>query len=185
MIGIGGTIRPRSSTDAALRASLQAAEAQGAETRCFAGADLAGLPLFSPSDGQRSPEALELIEAVRVADGLIIASPGYHASISGMVKNALDYLEDLSDDERPYLAGRGVGCIATGAGWQAAVSTLAAVRSIVHALRGWPTPLGAAINTAPGGTAEDERRASFQLETIGAEVVEFARTRRAAAAVSG
>ena len=181
VVGIGGTIRPDSSTDTALRAALDAAEGEGAETRCFAGAELAGLPLFSPADERRSPEATELIETVRRADGLIVASPGYHASISGMVKNALDYLEDLREDERPYLSGRGVGCIATGAGWQATVSTLAALRAIVHALRGWPTPLGAAINTAPGADEDDQRRAAFQLETIGTEVVEFARTRRAAA----
>ena len=182
MVGIGGTTRPDSSTDRSLREALRAAEDGGAETVCFAGAELAGLPLFSPSDPDRTAEATELIEAVRVADGLIVASPGYHASISGMVKNALDYLEDLREDERPYLSGRGVGCIATGAGWQATVSTLSAIRAIVHALRGWPTPLGAAINTAPGGTDSD--RARFQLGTVGSEVVEFARTRRTAA-VSG
>jgi len=41
-----------------------------------------------------------------------------------------------------------VGCIATAAGWLGAVNTLGALRDIVHALRGWPTPLGAAINSA-------------------------------------
>jgi FMN reductase len=178
VVGIGGTLRPRSTTDAALRTALDAAAAAGAETRLFGAAELAALPLYSPADPHRCREAAELVEAVRVADGLIVASPGYHASLSGMVKNALDYLEDLRDDERPYLSGRGVGCIATGAGWQATAATLATLRAIVHALRGWPTPLGAAINTEPG--AGDEAKARFQLETIGAEVTEFARMRRAA-----
>jgi FMN reductase len=181
VVGIGGTVRPGSSTDAALRDALGSAQAHGAQTRCFAGARLAELPLYSPADPRRSQGARELVEAVRIADGLIVASPGYHASISGMVKNALDYLEDLRDDERPYLSERGVGCIATGAGWQATVSTLAALRAIVHALRGWPTPLGAAINSAGEAAEEDRRRARFQLETIGAEVAEFARVRQVAA----
>jgi FMN reductase len=180
VVGIGGTVRPGSVTDSSLRTALEAAAGQGATTRCFAGTELAGLSHFSPADSRRSRGAAELVDAVRAADGLILASPGYHASLSGMVKNALDYLEDLRDDERPYLSGRGVGCIATGAGWQAAVSTLTTLRAIVHALRGWPTPLGAAINTAGEGQATDERRARFQLETVGAEVVEFARLRRAA-----
>ena len=178
VVGIGGTIRPNSSTDGALRTALQAAADAGSDIVHFEGAVLADLPLYSPSDPERSPSATELVDAVRRADGLIVASPGYHASISGMVKNALDYLEDLREDERPYLSGRGVGCIATGAGWQATVSTLAALRSIVHALRGWPTPLGATVNTAPGAGDEDARRARFQLETIGAEVVQFARMSR-------
>lgn len=178
VVGIGGTLRPRSKTDEALRAALGAASASGAETRCFAGAELAELPLYSPADDERSATATELIETVRMADGLVVASPGYHASLSGMVKNALDYLEDLRDDARPYLSGRGVGCIATGAGWQASVATLATLRAIVHALRGWPTPLGAAINTADDAD-RDRERARFQLETIGAEVVEFASMRAA------
>lgn len=179
MVGVGGTVRPGSSTDEALRTALAAAEEAGAETRCFSGAELSGLPLYSPAEPERHPAAAELVEAVRSADGVIVASPGYHASISGMVKNALDYLEDLREDERPYLSGRGVGCIATGAGWQATVATLATLRTIVHSLRGWPTPLGAAINTAPNRSEDDDRRAAFQLETIGAEVVEFASMRRA------
>lgn len=177
VVGIGGTIRTHSSTDRALRTALETAASEGAETVCFGGPALAGLPLYSPEDPARSAAATELVEAVRAADGLIVASPGYHGSISGMVKNALDYLEDLRSDERPYLSGRGVGCIATGAGWQATVSTLSALRAIVHALRGWPTPLGAAINSA---AERDEPRERFQLETIGAEVMEFARQRHAA-----
>ena len=180
VVGIGGTVRPDSSTDRALRVALDSAEALGAETVHFTGPQLAELPLYSPSDPKRSPAAEQLVGAVRRADGLIVASPGYHASLSGMIKNALDYLEDLRGDERPYLSGRGVGCVATGAGWQAAVSTLGALRAIVHALRGWPTPLGAAINTAGDRDPGDGDKVVFQLETIGAEVVEFARLRRQA-----
>jgi FMN reductase len=41
-----------------------------------------------------------------------------------------------------------VGCIVTAAGWQGCNTTLGALRSIVHALRGWPTPLGVTLNTA-------------------------------------
>jgi FMN reductase len=40
-----------------------------------------------------------------------------------------------------------VGCVATGAGWQGANATLNALRNVIHALRGWPTPLGLAFNT--------------------------------------
>jgi FMN reductase len=174
VVGIGGTVRPCSSTEWALDAALAAAAARGARLVRFCGDDLAGLPIYSPTERARSAGAAELIEEVRRADGLILASPGYHASISGLVKNALDYLEDLRDDERPYLSGRAVGCVATGAGWQATVSTLATLRAIVHSLRGWPTPLGATINTADGNGPGDER-ARFQLATVGFEVVEFAR----------
>jgi FMN reductase len=73
-----------------------------------------------------------------------------------------------------------VGLIATAYGWQATGSTLATLRSIVHALRGWPTPLGAAINSSggifKGGECSDAGAAS-QLDLVGRQVYEFARLR--------
>jgi FMN reductase len=42
---------------------------------------------------------------VRGADALVFGSPGYHGTLSGLVKNALDYLEELGRDARPYVDG--------------------------------------------------------------------------------
>ncbi len=75
---------------------------------------------------------------------------------------------------------RSVGLIATAYGWQATGSTLATLRSIVHALRGWPTPLGAAINSSggifKGGCAATPAPATSS--NWSAAVFEFARLRR-------
>jgi FMN reductase len=173
VIGIGGTGSPGSSTDRALGIALAGAERAGARVRCFGGAYLADLPLFTPHRGERCAAVLELLSAVVEADGLVIASPSYHGGVSATVKNAIDYLEDLRDDHRPYLHGRAVGCVITAAGWQSCGTTLAALRSIVHALRGWPTPLGVTLNTSqrpfdPGSNAFG------QLDLVGRDVVEFA-----------
>ena len=97
--------------------------------------------------------------------------------MSGLVKNALDYLEDLRDAPRPYLDGLPVGCITCVFGWQAALTTLQSVRSIVHALRGWPTPPGVALNSVepvfgPGGAVVD-REAAAGVALLGEQVVEF------------
>lgn len=178
IVGIGGTTRPGSSTERGLRFALRVAEEGGAETDGFFGPELAQLPMYSPETPERTPSAQRLAEQLRRADGVIIASPGYHGAVSGLVKNALDYVEDLRDDERPYFSGMAVGCIATGAGWQAIVATLQQLRTIAHALRGWPTPLGAAINITHAvfddeGDVVDER-SRFQLETVGREVLQFA-----------
>ena len=155
----------------------------GATTACFAGAELAALPHYAPEDAARTDGALRLIEEARRADAVIVASPGYHGSVSGMVKNAIDYTEDLRDDERCYLSGKAVGLIATGAGWQGVVTTLEALRSIVHALRGWPTPMGVAINATqqdlgPGPAIADDK-ARMQLEAMAGEVMEFVKVRQA------
>jgi FMN reductase len=178
IVGIGGTTRPQSSTERALRIALQAAETAGARTLVFDGPFLSRLPHYVPEHPDRSPEQREFVDAVRRAGGLIVASPGYHGGVSGLVKNALDLLEDLRDDERSYLDGRAVGCVVNAAGWQAAGSTLAALRSIVHALRGWPTPFGATLNTTEKlfdatGACIDEKVAA-QLAMVGTQVVEFA-----------
>lgn len=184
VLGIGGTTRPGSSTEKALRVSLAAAEQEGAETLLLGGHDLM-LPMYEPdpTHTERTPGAVRLVEAVKRADGLVVASPGYHGTMSGLVKNALDYVEDLREHDPPYLDGRAVGCVATAFGWQATVSTLIALRTVVHALRGWPTPMGAAINSAgqvfdgEGECTDDQAR--FQLELVGRQVVEFARMRQA------
>ncbi|WP_374348471.1 NADPH-dependent FMN reductase [Phenylobacterium sp.] len=184
IIGIGGTIRPGSSTERALLVALRAAEAGGAETTLLGGEFLARLPIFNPSAPETTPEQLELIEAVRMADGVIVASPGYHGSISGVIKNALDTLEALAKDERPYFTDRAVGCIITANGWQAAGTSLTTLRSVIHALRGWPTPYGAAFNATsssfgPDGEPVDPKDA-WQLATVGQQVLEFAKMRLAA-----
>lgn len=144
VIGLGGTRRPGSSSERALFAALDGARRQGARTQAFTAADL-DLPFYDPSDSSRSEKACRLVEAFRVADGMIIASPGYHGAVSGLLKNALDYAEDLVADDRVYLAGLPVGCIGVAYGNQAAASVLSGLRTIVHALRAFPTPYGAAV----------------------------------------
>jgi FMN reductase len=180
IVGIGGSLRPDSQSERALRIVLAAAESAGAKITMLSGTDLV-LPFYDPSVTQRPPAADTLVDELRHADGVVLVSPGYHGTVSGLVKNALDYLEDLRDDERAYLDGRAVGCVATARGWQAAVTTLTALRSIVHALRGWPTPLGAAINSAQvefDDTGEcSDPQVDATLRTIGRQVVEFALAR--------
>ena len=100
VLGIGGTTRIASSTDRALRIALEAAEEAGARTFLLDGVFLSRLPHFSPGNHERSEEQRQLVEMVREADGLMVATPGYHGGVSGLVKNALDLLEDLRDDPR-------------------------------------------------------------------------------------
>jgi FMN reductase len=181
IVAVGGTIRANSSTERAMRHVLGAAEQAGARTKLICGESLQ-LPLYQPDNPERSDGARALVAELAQADGIILGSPGYHGSISGLVKNALDYAEDLRADPRPYFSGRAVGCIATAGGWPGAVNTLSALRDIVHALRGWPTPLGAAINTAEqvfdGDGICRAVRVAQMLDLIAEQVVIFARLAR-------
>jgi FMN reductase len=147
IVGLGGTLRTGSSTERALRHCLSAVESRGGRTLMFSGADI-DLPMYNPHDEVRTEKATTLVRALRDADAVVVASPGYHGGVSGLVKNALDYIEDLRGDARVYLDNTPWGCISCAYGWQAAVGTLGQLRVIGHALRAWPTPLGVAINSA-------------------------------------
>lgn len=178
IVGIGGTTKPGSSTEKALIVALDACARLGASTQLIGGPTLALLPLYSPEDQTRSQTQREFIDAVRNADGIMLATPAYHAGISGLLKNAIDLLEDLRIDTRPYMQDRAVGCIVTAYGWQGAGTTLTSVRTIVHALRGWPTPLGITINSAERVFDEAgaciEPRLQDQMTMLAAQVIGFA-----------
>jgi len=185
VVGLGGTTRAASTSERTLVKALEAAERAGARTRLFSGAFLAKLPIYDPSTADGSPELSELLDAVRGADGVLISTPGYHGSVSGLIKNALDGLEGLRGDVRPYFEGRAVGCIVTADGWQACGTTLAALRTVIHALRGWPTPLGVTLNPSAGALFDDaggfrEPRDAAQIEMLAQQVVDFARMKAAA-----
>jgi len=177
VVGIGGSVDPHSQSDRALRAVLASVTHLGASVTHFSGASL-DLPPYH-SDAAVPARARDYIESVRRADAVVIASPGYHGTVSGLVKNALDYLEELRSDPRPYLDGRPVGVLAVASGWQASVGTLGTLREVVHALRGWPTPLGLAINSTVTKFDEqghtDDKASAAAVRVMAAQLVDFAR----------
>ena len=81
IVGIGGTATNNSSTEQALAIALASAERAGAEVKLFGSEVLAALPHYMTEASTLSEEGRQLVAAVRRADGLIVASPGYHGSI--------------------------------------------------------------------------------------------------------
>jgi FMN reductase len=179
ILGLSGSPRMPSSTDRALRIALGHARAQGADTELLSGSDLQ-FPIFGTADAV-APALQRFLDLYRRCDGLLLASPGYHGSISGLLKNALDYTDLLRETNGAYLDGKAVGCIVCAHGWQATGTTLVALRSIVHALRGWPTPLGVAINSSQPFADQDgnclDGALGAQLSTVAGQVVGFAQMR--------
>lgn len=163
-----------------MREVLRGCEELGAETLVFDGPAL-DMPMYAPERMERTESAAALIAGLRRADGIVIASPGYHGTVSGLIKNALDYVQDMAGDARPYFEGRAVGLIAVAAGWQATGTTLTTLRSITHALRGWPTPMALAINSQTPVFGDDgaiiDPSLQAQLGVMARQVVSFARMR--------
>lgn len=90
ILGISGSLRAASINSALLRAAMQLAPA-GVHLHIFPAMGL--LPLFNP-DLEPSPpkEVVDFRELVGNADALLIASPEYAHGMTGVLKNALDWL---------------------------------------------------------------------------------------------
>lgn len=89
ILALSGSLRAASYNAAAIQA-LQILAPKNIEiTMCSIG----DLPLFNPDrEGEHIPSLDNLVQALKEADGLIIASPEYAHGISGPMKNALDWL---------------------------------------------------------------------------------------------
>ncbi len=85
IVGIGGTTRPGSSSEKALRHALALAAADGADVELFDGASI-NLPMYAPESAERSEGAQRMVAALRRANGVILSTPCYHGSVSGLVE---------------------------------------------------------------------------------------------------
>jgi NAD(P)H-dependent FMN reductase len=83
--------------------------------------------------GNPDPHVQTLVKAARAADGFILASPVYHNSYSGLIKNMLDHLTIEDFYHKP------VGLMAHGPN-MAAVLALDHLRSVVRGLYGIAVP---------------------------------------------
>jgi FMN reductase len=159
----------------ALQAALDGAAASGAHTTLLDLREL-DLPMYSPEHGV--PSAAErLAEACGTADAMIWSSPTYHGSISGALKNALDWMILLGDREPAYLSNKPIGLVATAGGVQG-LQSINAMEFSVRALRGWAVPLVQAVAQArqvfdPEGRVIDEA-VRQQLRGLGVEVARAA-----------
>jgi FMN reductase len=105
---------------------------------------------------------------------MLWSSPLYHGTISGSFKNALDWLQVLSEKQPAYLTDKVIGLISTAGGTHGlqAVNTM---EFIVRALRGWAVPLVVPVSRAwqvfdtEAHTHDSE--AERHLQALGAEVV--------------
>ncbi len=137
--------------------------------------------MYAPHELERTPKALELVSALRDADAVVVGSPGYHGAVSGLVKNALDYIEDLREDPRVYLDNTPWGCISCAYGWQAAVGTLgpAAQHRACAARVADPAGGGDQLGRPDLGLRQvdlvDDAGAQNQLDMLATQVLAFAR----------
>ena len=136
ILGVSGSMGKTSHSAAALKHVLAAAESHGASTRLF---DLrsADLPMFRPGEKLDSPGLRQAIEDVAWADAFVLATPDYHGSMSGALKNFLDY-------HWKELAGKLFGYLC--ASHEKGLLPMEQMRVAVRQCYGWSLPYGVAVS---------------------------------------
>ncbi len=144
-VGLGGSFRPKSSSSKALAIPLKYLKERGHDTNLILLSELK-LPGFETSENLKDyPESVHyLLNEVRSANGLIFATPVYHGTLSGGMKNALDFFEYLAGDTKPYLTGKVIGLISTSGGIPG-INAINTMDYVSRALHGWVCPTTVAI----------------------------------------
>ncbi|HMI99727.1 MAG TPA: NADPH-dependent FMN reductase [Gaiellaceae bacterium] len=176
IVGLGGSLAAVSRSRAALATALEGAEAAGAETELLDIRELE-LPMYNPDVHEPTAAAAQVIEGLYAADGLIWSSPLYQGSISGALKNAIDWLHPLGDRDPPYLQDKVIGLICASGGAQG-LQAINTMEFSVRALRAWAVPYVVPVATAARVFDEAGRildpAIEQQLKLLGGEVVRVA-----------
>ena len=163
MVGIGGSMGRGAQSRMVLEASLAMAATGGAETVIVDVREL-DFPIYNPDlrvEAYGSKLAW-FLEEVRVADALLLCSPTYHGTMSGAIKNLLDYLQFLGGDRPPYLTGKAVGLMSVGG--LTAVNTITALDHTTRSLNGNIAPTTVVI---PNGSVDVAARRFIEPATRG------------------
>jgi FMN reductase len=173
IVAIVGSLRESSTTRHALRLATVGAERAGATVEWLELREL-DLPLC---DGRRDnasygPGVRRMLEAVQGADALLVGSPEYHGSMTGVLKNALDLL-----GEEP-VRGKLVGLLAVARGDAGAMNTLNHLRHVFRWMGAWVLPTQVSVPRAKeafGADGEPTRGdLGDELGRLGAETVRYA-----------
>src|SRR5713226_3989586 len=92
IVGISGSLRAGSYTRRAVECALLGAAEAGAETRLIDLRDYHLVFRVSTDEAGYPDDVLRLRTEVKQAEGVILGTPEYHGSFSGVLKNALDLM---------------------------------------------------------------------------------------------
>ena len=136
VLGVGSSLRESASSTTALSVALDFAKKQGAEIRLL---DLkqTKLPLYDPTANHSISEVKKVQDDVNWSDALILSTPDYHGSMSGVMKNFLDYFW-------AEFAGKTFGYIC--ASHEKGLTAMDQMRTAVRQCYGWSIPYGVSVN---------------------------------------
>ena len=173
IVGIVGSLRTGSYTRRAVETALQGSAEAGAVTRLI---DLADYNLNfrdGKDESNYTPDVFRLRNEVKEAHGVILGTPEYHGSLSGVLKNALDL---MGFDE---FEGKMIGLVGVSGGRMGAFEALTTLRTVGRSLHAWVIPEQASVPEAWKIFAADGKIADPDIENrlkeVGQQVTRFAR----------
>lgn len=170
VIGISGSLRDISYTRMAVELALEGARTLGVTAKHI---DLRNYQLgFAPATEPLPPDVQKLKDVVRRAKGVILGTPEYHGSFSGVLKNAIDL---MGFEE---FAGKMIGLVGVSGGVLGANNALNGLRVVGRQLRAWVIPQQVSIAQAwklfnPDGRLTDKQIEERVLD-VGRQVAKFA-----------
>lgn len=99
----------------------------------------AGIPLFDTDIAEIPAPVEQMNEMFRKADVHIWLTPLYHGSMTGAMKNCLDWLECSAKSAPPYLTGKMIGLVCWAGGVQA-MQGINSMDAVAKSLRAWTSP---------------------------------------------
>jgi len=134
LLGVVGSLQKESFTRYSVQYILNKAKELGAEVQII---DLLQqpLPIFNP-DQRNGAEYLKFRDQVSWANAVLLGSPDYHGSMSGAMKNFLDYFWK-------EFAGKLFGYVC--ASHEKGLTTMDQMRTAVRQCYGWSLPYGISI----------------------------------------
>src|SRR5919107_2865945 len=180
ILGIAGSMREQSYSTRGLKLVLEEVKKYDSESDVLELRKL-NLPLYDPS-GDKSDEPSSYINsnnnllerittALKWADAFVLASPDYHGSMSGGMKNFLDYFwEDF--------AGKTFGYIV--ASHEKGLTVADQMRTAVRQCYGWSMPYGVSVNGPQDFTGDEiqNTRLSNRLRMMARDLVVYGRLLR-------
>jgi len=180
VLAFAGSLREGSFNKKLVAVAAEGARAAGGEVTRI---DLKGYPLPIYDGDVEEAEGLpgnarKLKEVFAAHDGLLIASPEYNSSISGALKNAIDWVSRPAEGERPLACfdGKVAALMAASPGGLGGLRGLVHVRAILGNIKVIVLPAQVAVSQAneafdAEGRLKDERRHAA-VEALGRSVVE-------------
>ncbi len=170
--GICGSLVANGSTKKALTISLSGAAEFDAETTLLELRDIDLVFYGSVPQDEYPPDIARLRDEIRNSQGIILATPEYHGSLSGALKNMLD-LMSIDDFETKI-----VGLVGVAGGHIGAIHSLDTMKTICRNLHCWVLPQEVSIANSgqafnDDGTVTDPSPEE-RLLNVGRQVVKFA-----------